>query len=129
MVDGLIFEDSGVQLAIKTIRQTPHKRLMMTPCQMHLGRIPRTALTNLIGKPEGLLSNWRKTLTNYFSAQLTDLQFFTINDSDGEMADYMVLNDTKKKGRSVGRNLLKYQFYEKEIEPDSMKFGFKTEKF
>ena len=47
MADGLTFEES-VQLAIKTIRQTPHNRLKMTPFQMHLGRKPRTALTNLI---------------------------------------------------------------------------------
>ena len=39
MADGFIFEDS-VQLAIKTIRQTPHSRLNMTPIQMHLGRKP-----------------------------------------------------------------------------------------
>ena len=51
MADGLIFEDS-VQLAIKTIGQTPHSRLKMTPFQMHLGRKPRTALINLFGKPE-----------------------------------------------------------------------------
>ena len=88
MADGLKFEDS-VQLAIKTIRQTPHSRLNMTPFQMHLGRKPRTALTNLIGKPECLLSNWKRTLTNYNSAQSTELQVVTINDSEGEMADYM----------------------------------------
>ena len=51
MADGLIFEES-VQSAKKTIRQTPHSRLNMTPFQMHLGRKPRTTLTNLIGKPE-----------------------------------------------------------------------------
>ena len=64
MADGLTIEDS-VQLAIKTIRQTPHSRINMTPFQMHLGRRPRTALTNLIGKPECLLSNWKRTITNY----------------------------------------------------------------
>ena len=42
MADGLTFEDS-VQLAIRTIRQTPHSRLKTTPFQMHLGRRPRTA--------------------------------------------------------------------------------------
>ena len=52
----------------------------------------------------------------------------TINDSDGEMADYLVLNDTRKKGRSVSRNFKKYQFYEKENKPTSMKCGFKTNK-
>ena len=60
MADGLIFEDS-VQLAIKIIRQTPHSRLNMTPFQMQLGRKPRTALIYLIGKPEFLLSNWKRT--------------------------------------------------------------------
>ena len=35
MADGLTIEDS-VQLAIETIRQTPHSRLNMTPVQMHL---------------------------------------------------------------------------------------------
>ena len=106
MADGLTFEDS-VQLAIKTIRQTPHSRLNMTPFQMHLGRKPRTALTNLIGKPECLLSNWKKTSNNCISAQPTELQVFAINDSDGQMADYLVLNDTRKRSRSVSRNFKK----------------------
>ena len=128
MPDGLIFEDS-VQLAIKTIRQTPHSKLNMTPFQMHLGRRPRTALTNLVGKPECLLSNWKKTLTNYISAQPTELQDFTINDSEGEMADYLVLNDNRKRGRPVSRSFKKYQFYEKENKPNSMKSGLKPTKF
>ena len=95
MADGLTFE-GGVDLAIKTVRQTPHSKLNMTPFQMHFGRKPRTAITNLIGRPESFLSNWEKTLTNYVLAQPTELQMFTINDSEGEMADYMVLNDSKK---------------------------------
>ena len=127
MVDGLTFEDS-VQLAIRTIRQTPHSRLKMTPFQMHLGRRPRTALSNLIDKPECLLSNWKKTLTNYILAQPTELQVVTINDSDGEMADYLVLTETRKRGRSVGRDFKNYQFYEKENKPISMKCAFKTNK-
>ena len=44
------------------------------------------------------------------------------------MADYLVLNDTRKKGRSVSRNFKKYQFYEKENKPNSMKCGSKTNK-
>ena len=116
MADGLKFEDS-VQLAIKTIRQTPHSRLNMTPFQMHLGRKPRTVLTNLIGKPECLLSSWKRTITNYISAQPTELQVVTINDSEGEMADYMVLNDTRKRGRSVSRNFKMYRFMKRRINP------------
>ena len=127
MADGLPFEDS-VQLAIRTIRQTPHSRLKMTPFQMHSGRRPRTALSNLIDKPECLLSNWKRTPTNYISAQPTELQVVTINDSDGEMADYLVLNETRKRGRSVSRDFKKYQFYEKKNKPNSMKCGFKTNK-
>ena len=127
MADGLTFGNS-VQFAIKTIRQTPHSRLKMTPFQMHLGRKPRTALTNLIDKPECLLSNWKRTLTNYISAQPTELQVVTINDSEGEMADYLVLNETKKKGCSVSRDFKNYQFFDKENKPNSMKCGFKTNK-
>ena len=119
MADGLVFEES-VQLAMKTIRQTPHSRLNMAPFQRHLVRKPRTALTNLIGKPECLLSNWKRTLTNYISAQPTELQVVAINDSDGEMAEYLVLNETRKRGRSVSRDFEKYQLYGKENKPDSM---------
>ena len=77
--DGLTFEES-VQLATKTIRQTPHQTLKMTPFQLHLGWKPRTAITNLIGQPECLLFNWKKTLTKYILAQAAELQIFTIND-------------------------------------------------
>ena len=115
--NGLIFEDS-VELAIKAIRQTPHSRLNMTPFPMHLGRKPRTAHTNLIRNSECLLFIWKRTLTNYISAQPTELQVFTINDSDGEIADYMVLNDTRKRSRLVSRNFKKHQFYEKEKKPN-----------
>ena len=99
----------------------------MTPFQMHFGRKPRTAITNLIGRPECLLSNWKKTLTNYVLAQPTELQMFTIN-SEGEMADYMVLNDSKKRAKSVSREFKQYQFFEKENKPNAMKRRFKTNK-
>ena len=113
MADGLIFEDS-VQLAMRTIRQTPHSKINMTPFQLHLGRRPRTAPSNPeVGKTECLLSNWKKTLTNYISAQPTELQVFTIDDSEGAMADYMVLNVNRKRGRPVSWSFEKYQFYER----------------
>ena len=127
MADGLTFEE-GVKLAIKTIRQTPHSKLNMTPFQMHYGCKPRTAITNLIGRSECLLSNWKKTLTNYVSAQPTELQMFTINDSEGEMADYLILNDSKKRNRSVSKEFKQYQFFEKENKPNAMKCRFKTNK-
>ena len=100
MADGLTIEES-VKLAIKTVRQNPHSKLNLTPFQMHFGRKPRTAITNLIGRPECLLSNWKNTLINYVLAQPTELQMFTINDSEEKMADYMVPNDSKKRARSV----------------------------
>ena len=114
MADGLTFEE-GVQVAIKTIRQTPHSKLNMTPFQMHFRLKPCTAITSLIGKPECLLSNWKKTFTNYISAQTTELQIFTINDSGGEMADYMVLNDSKKRARPLSREFKQCQFFEMKI--------------
>ena len=116
MADGLKFEDS-IQLAIKTNRQTPHSRLNMTFFQMHLGRKPRTAFINLIGKPEYLLSYWKRTLTNYISAQPTELLVVIINDSEGEMADYLVLNDTRKRGRSVTGILKSINFMKKRTNP------------
>ena len=127
MADGLTFEEK-VNLAIKTIRQTPHSKLNMTPFQIHFGRKPRTAITNLIGRPECLLSNWKKTFPNYVLAQPTELQMFTINDSEGEMADYMILNDSKKRARSVSREFKQYQFFEKENKSNAMKCRFKTNK-
>ena len=127
MADGLLFEE-GANLAIKTIRQTPHSKLNMTPFQMHFGRKPRTAVTNLIGQPECLLSNWKKTLTNYISAQPTELQMFTINDSEEEMADYIILNDSKKRTRSVSREFKQFQFSEKENKPNALKCRLETNK-
>ena len=100
----------------------------MTPFQMHFGRKPRTAITNLIGQPSCLLPKWKKTVTKYILAQPTELQVFTIQDSDGEMADYLVLNENKKRTRSVIQNFKQYQFYEKEDKPNAMKCRFKINK-
>ena len=98
MADGLTFDDC-VQLAIKTIKQTPHSRLNMTPFQMHLGRKPRTALISLIGKPECLLSNWKRTLTNYISAQPeSELQAKTI-----QRARWWTTRCSTTQGREVVR--------------------------
>ena len=127
MEDGLTFEES-VQLAVKTIRQTPHSKSNMTPFQLQFGRKPRTAITNLIGQPPCLLSNWKKTVTKYISAQPSELQVFTIHDSDGEIADYLVLNESKKRPRSVSQYIKQYQFYEKEDKPNAMKCRFKVNK-
>ena len=125
--DGLTFEES-VARAIKTIRQTPHNTLKMTPFQLHHGRKPRTPITNLIGQPTCLLADWKKTLTNYILAQPAELQVFTVHDSDGELADYLVLNESRKRGRSVRGNFKSYQFFEKETKPNVMKCRFKNNK-
>ena len=98
--DGLTIEKS-IQLAIKTIRQTPPNTPNITPFQMLLGRKTRTAITNLIDQPSCLPINWKKTLTKLISAQPTELKVFTINYSDGELVDYLVLNDTRKRDRLV----------------------------
>ena len=127
MADGLLFEES-VKLAIKTSRQTPHSKLNMMPFQMHFGRKPRTAITSIIGQPECLLSTWKKTLTNYILAQPTEHQMFTINDSEGDMADNIVLNDSKKRARSVSTEFKQYQSFEKENKPNVLKCRFKTNK-
>ena len=64
MTDGLIFEE-GVQLAIKTLRQTPHTKLKITPFiqlekdinQLHFSSAIRTAGVHhqLLGGRDGRL--------------------------------------------------------------------------
>ena len=127
MEDGLTFVEI-VSMAVKTFRQTPHNTLKMTPFQLHYGRKPRTPITNLIGQPACLLSDWKKTLTNYISAQPVELQVFTIHDSDGELVDYLVFNESRKRGRSVSDNFKNHQLFEKETKPNAMKCRFKTDK-
>ena len=100
----------------------------MTLFQVQFGRKPRTAITNMIGQPQCLLSCWKKTVTRYILAQPTELQVFKIHDSDGEIADYHVPNDNKKRSRSVSPNFEQYQFYENEYKPNAMKCRFKTNK-
>ena len=124
--DNLTLEES-VNMAIKTIRQTQHNTLKMTPFQLHHGRKPRTPITNLIGQPACLLTNWKKTLTNTILAQPAELQVFTIHDSDGELADYLVLNESRKRGQLVSDNFKNYQFFEKETKPNAMKCRFKMQ--
>ena len=94
---------------------------------MHLGRKPHTAITNLIGQPS-CLSNWKKTVTKYVLAQPTELQVFTTHDLEGEMADYLVLNENNERPRSVSQNFKQYQFYENEDQPNAMKSRFKINK-
>ena len=123
--DGLTFEES-VNMAIKPNTQTPHSTLKMTPFQLHYERKPRTPITDLIVQPACLLSDWKKTLTNYILAHSAELQVFTIHDSDGELACYLVFNESRKRGRSV--NFKKYHFFEKETKPDALKCSIKTDK-
>ena len=65
--DGLTFEES-VTRAIKTIRQTMHNTLKMTPFQLHYGRKPRSPIKNLIGQPACLLTDWKKSNQLRFSS-------------------------------------------------------------
>ena len=125
--DGLTFEES-VSMAFKTIKRKPHNTLKMTTFQLHYGRKPRTPITNLIGQPACLLSDWKKTLTIYVSAQPAELQVFTIHDSDGELADYLVFNESRKRGLSASDNFKNYQFFEKETKLNAMKCRFKSDK-
>ena len=72
---------------------------------MHFGREPRTPITIMIGQPTCLLSNWKTTITKYVLGQPAELHVFTIHDSDGELTDYLVFSESKKRGRSVSKNL------------------------
>ena len=67
-------------------------------------------------------------MTEYILAQPTELQVFTINDSDGELADYLVLNKTGKRARSVGQDFTEYKFLEKETKPSALKCRYETDK-
>ena len=53
---------------------------------------------------------------------------FTINDLEGELADYIVLNDSKKRSRSVCPEFRQHQFSQKENKPNTLKCRFKTNK-
>ena len=66
--------------------------------------------------------------TNYVVAQPAELQVFTIHNSDGELADYMVFNESRKWCRSVSDKFKNNQFFEKETNPNAMKCRFKTNK-
>ena len=124
--DGLNFTDS-VKLAVKTMRLTPNSRLKITPFELHMGRKPRTPITNIVNGEKCLLSNWKRLMTEYISAHPKELQVYTIKDSDGSLVDYIVMND-KRKFKSVSNEFTPYQFYERENKPNAMKQKFKTGK-
>ena len=63
-----------------------------------------------------------------FSTTCRITQVFTIHDSDGELADYLVVNESKKRGRSVSKKFKAYQFFERKTKPNSKKRKFKTNK-
>ena len=85
----------------------------MTPSQMHFGRKSPAPITNLIGQQWLIYPIGKKTKTNYVLAQPAELQVFTTHDSDGEVADYLVFNESKKRGRSVSENFEEYQILRK----------------
>ena len=47
---------------------------------------------------------------------------------DGELADYLILNESSKRGRSVSDNFKSYQFFEKQNKLNALKCRFKTDK-
>ena len=53
---------------------------------------------------------------------------FTINDSEREMADHIVFNDSKIRSRSVSREFEQFQFFERENKPNALKCRFKNKK-
>ena len=57
--DGLKFTDS-VKLTVKTMRLTPNSRLKITLFELHMGRKPRTSITNIVNGENCLLSKWEK---------------------------------------------------------------------
>ena len=44
------------------------------------------------------------------------------------MTDYLILNDSRKRARSVSPEFKQYQFFVKENKPNAMKCNFKTTK-
>ena len=95
---------------------------------MHFGRKPRAANTNMIGQPQCFLSNWKKTVTKNILAKRTELLVFTIHDSDREIADYLKADRRQERYRPESSKFKKYQFYEQQDKPISMKCSFKTNK-
>ena len=77
------------------------------------------------------MSNWKIFVTKYVLAQPEELEVSTIHDSDGELADYLVVNESKKRGHSVSEKILKSilsRESEKGNKPKSLICRFKTNK-
>ena len=110
--DGLTFEEI-VQLAIRTVRQTPLSTLKVTLFQMHFGRKRHTPFSNLIGQTTCLVSNWEITISKYVLPQPAELQVFIFHDSNGELADYLVFNESTTRGQSVSKILKNTNFLRK----------------
>ena len=125
--DGLCFNES-LNEAIKTMRMTPNTKLKITPFELHMGRTPRTIITNTLNQENCLLLNWKKVITKYVSAHPKELQVYTIKGNDGGLVDYLVIKDGKRRNKSVSSSFTPYQFYERLNKPNSLKQKFKTDK-
>ena len=69
--------------------------------------------------------NWKKTVTEYTLAKPAELQTFTINDSDGDLFEYIQLNDSKNRTRSLTQDFKGDKFFEKENKRNDMKCNTK----
>ena len=124
--DGLNFSESVIE-SIKAIRMSTNQTTKQTPFQLHHGRKPRNAITNLTNNDTCLLYDWKKALNKYVSAQPDVLQTYTIHDGDGNLADYMVVDTYRKRRASVSKaNFTPYTFAEKKNQRDALKNPFET---
>ena len=124
--DGLPFNQSVIE-AIKAIRMSTTQTTKQTPFQLHYGRKPRNAITNMTNTGTCLLSDWKKTLNKYVSAQPDVLQTYTVHDGEGKLADYMIIDTYRKRRASVSNeNFTPYTFAEKKNQRDALKNPFET---
>ena len=64
-------------------------------------------------------------MTKYTLAQPAELQTFIVNDSDGDLFEYIQLNDSKNRTRSLTQDFKGDKFYKKENKRNAMKCNTK----
>ena len=94
MEDGDNLAES-VNRALKAMQFTIHTGLKKTPFELHHGRKPRTALTNIIKDGKSFLSDWSKL--SVLAANRPKIPLYIGRDADGEITNQMVMARTKTK--------------------------------